>query len=75
MLDYAVAHPASPPEAPNQQFSNLSPFVFHTTNTLWHLAAALLFFALLTRLDAPRFVRAVAPLVYAVHPLHTEAVT
>ncbi|MBN2309501.1 MAG: tetratricopeptide repeat protein [Candidatus Hydrogenedentes bacterium] len=49
--------------------------VFHLTNTAWHIAAALLLFALLTRLDAPRFVRGAVPLLYVVHPLHTEAIT
>jgi len=44
------------------------------TNILWHLAAALLFACLLGGLGAPRMVQILAPLIYVVHPLHTEAV-
>jgi tetratricopeptide (TPR) repeat protein len=48
---------------------------FHLTNLAWHLAAALLLLALLRRAAAPVLVQALAPLLYVVHPLHTEAVT
>lgn len=53
----------------------IAPFLFHLSNTIWHIAAALLLFLLLIRLDAPRVVQAAVPLVYVVHPLHTEAVS
>lgn len=66
MLDYALSRPG--PGA------GLSPFLFHVTNTFWHAAAALLLFALLARLRAPRFVQAAVPMLYVLHPLHTEAV-
>lgn len=67
MLDYALSKPAAGAE--------LSPFLFHATNIFWHAAAAVLLFALLARLSAPRAVQVVAPLLYVVHPLHTEAVS
>lgn len=67
MLDYQLANPDDP--------MTTSPLIFHLTNTAWHIASALLLFGILTRLGAPRFVRAAAPLIYVIHPLHTEAVT
>jgi len=66
MLDYALSKPAAGEE--------LSPFLFHVTNAAWHAAAAILLFALLSRVGAPRFVQVAASAVYVVHPLHTEAV-
>jgi len=65
MLDYALASKVD--GRPN-------PLVFHLTNALWHVAAALVLFGLLERLRVPRFVSLVVPIVYVVHPLHTEAV-
>ena len=65
MADYAVAkRPGADPAV----------FPFHVTNTLWHVAAALLLLGLLTAAGAPRFVRAAVPLIYVAHPLHTEAI-
>lgn len=58
----AGAYPAPPP------------LLFHLTNLLWHLGAAMLLFALLTHLGAPQGVRAVVAVLYVLHPLHTEAV-
>jgi tetratricopeptide (TPR) repeat protein len=68
MLDYQLAEGAA-------SGGNLSPAMFHMTNAMWHVAAALLVFALLTLLRAPNFARIAAPLLYVAHPLHTEAVT
>ncbi len=68
MLDYALSRPDDPSSEP-------SPFLFHCSSLAWHILATLFLFALLTRLGAPRFVRLIAPLLYVVHPLHTEAVT
>lgn len=75
MADFALAF-RGPREASDDSpgIPDVNPFLFHATNTFCHGLAALLLFALLTRLEAPRFVRAVTPLLYAVHPLHTEAV-
>lgn len=75
MIDTWLSRPAIPEGAqqPTQLF--LSPFIFHVTNTLWHAAAAIAFFALMTIAGAPRPIRVLAPLLYVVHPLHTEAIT
>lgn len=49
-------------------------FPFHLTNTILHVGAALWLLALLWRMKAPRSVCLAVPLLWAVHPLHTEAV-
>ena len=74
MMDYALSGGPRPDEYDPRTLPEVSPFLFHITNMLWHFLAALLFLALLHRLGAPRFVKAAAPLLFAVHPLHTEAV-
>ncbi len=48
---------------------------FHLTNLLWHLAAALLLLGILRRAAAPVLVQAAVPVLFVLHPLHTEAVT
>lgn len=70
--DFALSHRAG--QTVSGAHPQLSPLFFHLGNILWHLIAAGLFFALLTHWGAPRFVRASVPLLYVVHPLHTEAV-
>lgn len=49
-------------------------FWFHLQSLLWHIAAALGLFAVLARLGSPRAVQLAVPLIWIVHPLHTEAV-
>lgn len=74
MLDFALSYH---PELDGEElkgFPDVKPFLFHLTNLLWHLAAALLLFFLLVRLDAPRLVQAAAPVLFVLHPMHTEAV-
>ncbi len=70
--DFAFSHRAG--ESVSGASPQLSPLVFHLGNIMWHILASILLFALLTRWDAPRFVRSAVPLLYVVHPLHTEAV-
>ncbi len=68
MLDYQLAAASTDtPDAP-------SVLIFHLSSVAWHVAAALFLFALMTRLNAPTAVRVVVPLLYVIHPLHTEAV-
>jgi len=74
MLDFALSHKPPGPGVEEPVVPDVSPFLFHISNTLWHIAAALLLFALLSRLGAPRFVQAVVPIIYVLHPLHTEAI-
>jgi len=62
-------------------FFGVHPFIFHFTNLLLHIGTALLVFAVMRRLAAIRFSMADASLigffcalVFALHPLNTEAV-
>lgn len=68
MLDYALSADAATPPG------EVPPFLFHVSSTAWHVAAAMLLFALLSQVGAPFLVRTIVALVYVVHPLHTEAV-
>jgi Tfp pilus assembly protein PilF len=51
------------------------PFAFHAVNVLLHVAATLLLARLLRRLGAGPPLAAGAALLFAVHPIHVEAVT
>ncbi len=74
MADYLLSGGVSPKSSQSVYPADIPPLPFHISNLLWHLAAAMLLFALLTRFGAPQGVRAAVPLLYVVHPLHTEAV-
>lgn len=74
MLDFALSYDPVLDGSELKGFPDVKPFLFHLTNTLWHIAAAVLLFFLLVRLDAPRMVQAAAPLLFVLHPMHTEAV-
>lgn len=68
MLDYAIAGPSSvEPGEP-------APLIFHLSSAFWHALAALGLFALLRRLRAPDWIAVLVAAIFAVHPLHTEAV-
>jgi tetratricopeptide (TPR) repeat protein len=54
--------------------SGESGFGFHAVNILLHAAASVLFYAWLRTLKPPGFVVALAAWLFAVHPIHTEAV-
>jgi tetratricopeptide (TPR) repeat protein len=76
MVDYLLTYsPEQDGRAADSSYPNVKPFVFHVTNTLWHVLAAIFFYLLLVRLQVPPAVRAAAALIYVVHPLHTEAVS
>ena len=75
MIDFLLSHGQRGQAVTGPGMPTLSPFLFHLTNTAWHVAATILLFALLTRLKAPALVRFAVPILYVVHPLHTEAVT
>ena len=74
MLDYVASTIGESRPDPTITPLDLGTFFFHLSSTLWHVAAALFLLALMHRLGAPRPVQAIVPLVYVVHPLHTEAV-
>jgi hypothetical protein len=66
MIDYALA---------GGQARFVSPFIFHITNVAWHAFAAVMLLILLIRMGAVLPVAGAVATVYAVHPVHTEAVT
>ncbi len=75
MSDYFFSGGSHPDDAAEEpEASDVSPVLFHLTNLLLHLAAALLLWRLLCGLGSPRPVQVLVPLIYVVHPLHTEAV-
>jgi Flp pilus assembly protein TadD len=52
----------------------IDPFGYHVTNILLHAAVSVLVLLLALRLGAGRWASLAAGLVFAVHPIHTEAV-
>ena len=77
MADFQVSNglPSETTPSGSSRPAKVSPFLFHVSNLLWHLAATIGILLVLSRAGAPRFVQFIVPLLYVVHPLHTEAVT
>ncbi|MFM1921692.1 MAG: hypothetical protein RLZZ303_3326 [Candidatus Hydrogenedentota bacterium] len=75
-LDYMLAADSQlfAPRAPGAPAPEPGVFWFHVQSILWHLAAASALLAVLIRLAAPWPVRFAVPLIWVLHPLHTEAV-
>lgn len=73
MIDYQIASIGRSP-ADLAGIPKISPVVFHLTSIAWHIAAALALFFLLRAFRAPYIIQWAVAAVYAVHPLHTEAV-
>jgi tetratricopeptide (TPR) repeat protein len=74
LIDYAIARIGQPRIAPAEIPTDLNPFVFHLTSAFSHAAAAMILLLYLRRLGAPIAVYLPAVAIFAVHPLHTEAV-
>ena len=70
MIDFLLSYNAEVDLSP----LTAKPFLFHFTNIIWHIAAAALLFLLLVRIQAPRIIQAVTPILFVLHPMHTEAV-
>jgi hypothetical protein len=75
VVDYLLTTWGQEPALNSFGVPDISPFLFHLTNTFWHGLAGVFLFVLLARSGAPRVVQVCVPLLYVVHPLHTEAVT
>ncbi|MDP6561413.1 MAG: tetratricopeptide repeat protein [Candidatus Peribacteraceae bacterium] len=58
----------------NVLVGGLDPFVYHLTNLLLHAASALVLSGIVLLLTRKRLVAAVTGVLFAIHPLHTEAV-
>ncbi|CAG9861780.1 unnamed protein product, partial [Phyllotreta striolata] len=60
----------------NYQLSGLKPIWFHSTNVLLHASASVLFTKLCVNVaNLERSFSTIAGLIFAIHPVHTEAVT
>jgi len=59
----------------NFRFAQGNPLPYNLTNLLIHLAVVLLLYAILRRFFRAPFVAFAAALLYAIHPVQTEAVT
>ena len=57
------------------QLGGLSPFPFHLANVLLHCLATILLYLLCVELGLDRLIALMAAALFAVHPVHTEAVT
>ena len=57
------------------QLGGLSPFAYHVVNLLLHVVASLLVYLLLLELEFERFASLFAAGLFAVHPVHSEAVS
>ncbi len=73
-VDYALTTSGHEPSQTKFGVPDVSPFLFHVSNALWHAAAGILLFFLLAQFGAPRIVQACVPVLWVVHPLQTEAV-
>lgn len=58
----------------NHLVAGLSPWIYHLTNLLLHAGSALLVAWIALLFSKDRFVALVTALLFALHPLHTEAV-
>ncbi|MBI5368592.1 MAG: hypothetical protein HZA54_16270 [Planctomycetes bacterium] len=58
----------------DQRIGGGAPWAFHLTNLLWHTLATLAFGALAAGIFGRGRIAATATLLFAVHPVHTEAV-
>ncbi len=61
--------------AANHALHGLAPFGYHACNVALHAAVSVLVFAVFARVTRRPGVAAVAALLFAAHPVHTEAVT
>lgn len=74
MIDFLISY--RPEYGTNELgIPNVSPFIFHITNTTMHLIVVSLLYILLLKLNVPILILFCTSLIYAVHPIHTEAVT
>ena len=58
----------------NFAIAGLEPWIYHLTNLLLHTGNVLLLYAIILQLTKKQSVAFAAALLFAVHPLHTEAV-
>ena len=59
----------------NRQLHDMDPLGFHAVNVLLHGLVSILFLLLLRRVGVPQMISLAAVLLFATHPIHTEAVS
>lgn len=74
MVDFWLSYSGPTIHESTAVTTQLSPLLFHIDSIFWHCLAGLMLVLLLGNLESPRSVQAAVPLLYIVHPLHTEAV-
>lgn len=74
MIDYWLSFNPALDAAPDLPYPGVKPLLFHLSNIGWHVAAAFFLALLLVRFGSPVWVRVAAPVIFVLHPLHTEAV-
>ena len=57
------------------QIWGLNPIGYHLTNTALHILNVILFYALVVKMTGKTIPAAIASVLFAVHPVHTQAVT
>lgn len=57
------------------KFSGTNPLGYHLNNTLWHFGNSLLVYLLVFLLAKRKILATIAAFLFALHPIHTEAVT
>ncbi len=75
MIDFWLSNNGPTIHESTEVVNTLSPLLFHIDSLIWHCMAALFFMLLLRNLKAPILIQALVPMLYIVHPLHTEAVS
>ncbi len=58
----------------NHKIGGVAPFIYHLTNVILHALNSVLAFLLLRRLTRNRSLSLAAALIFALHPIHSEAV-
>ena len=59
----------------NRQLHGMDPLGFHVVNVLLHGLVSVLFHLVLRRVGVPRMISLTTVLLFATHPIHTEAVS
>lgn len=74
LIDFWLSYSGPTIHQSNKVITELSPMLFHIHSIFWHCLAALFYMLILRNFRAPPLIQAAAPIIYVLHPLHTEAV-
>ena len=74
MLDFWLSYSGPTIHESTRVTTELSPLIFHIDSIFWHCLAAFFLMLILRNFSAPVTIYAAVPMIYVLHPLHTEAV-